>query len=348
MTAPAVERLAAFRRDVEAEPEVLDRVLDVYGGSSSPLGELPATSRLAASRILMTGMGSSHDACVAAAWWLRRAGIAVWVEYASEVDATPRDGPWTLVAVSQSGGTRETRRAIESFRATNSGLVIAVTNREPSVIAEAADVLLPLLAGEEGGISAKSYVASVAVLTLLAGRVLDGAAGLRADDLRSAPDASRRVIDDWPAWSERFGDLIASARVVQVLGSGAGWAAAQEGALIFKEAPELAAEAALTADFLHGAFHLIDEGLTAILLPDAPTGWRDGEARDKILDGGGRLVAIGGEGRATLTYPLAPLSVAARPLVEITPIELAAADLWAARLGSEAVAGAGALETVAR
>ncbi len=331
------ERCARFGRDIAEEPEVIARILNSYAAPSSLLRE-PRLATAAHSRILLTGMGSSYNACLAAAWWLRRGGVTAWAEFASEIEATPRNGDWVLVAVSQSGNTEETRRAMERFKESNDGLVIGVTNNEPSAVAAEADLALPMLAGPEGGLSAKSYIASVAILTLLAGRILGDPEGLRPADLIPAVAASDRALRDWPSQAERVAELLTDASAIHVIGSGTGWAAAEEGALIFKEGPAIGAEGMLTADFLHGAFYLVGERYTAILLPDSPAGWRDDEAREKVLGGGGRLISLGGRGPATLDYPLADMSAAARPLVEITPLELAAALLWERRL---ALSGSG-------
>lgn len=329
-TATPSDRLAAFNSDIAEEPATLDRIRQEYSAGGGPLRELP---QQIPGPVVFVGMGSSYNACQAALWWLRRGGLAAWSEYASEATAGQRPVGTTLVAVSQSGRTTETLRAIAAFREAGGQRVVGVTNVDSSELANSADIVLPLLAGPEGGISAKSYVASVAVLTLLAGHLLQSNR-LGVSAIESAIRVSEDVLATWPQQTERVVSLLSDAGVIQVVGSGAGLASALEGALILKEAPEVPAEGAVTADFLHGAFHLIDDSFVGILLTDSPAGWRDEELRAKVLGGGGRLLAIGGDGNATCIFPLPEVAAAARPMVEITPIELAAAAMWADRIGS--------------
>jgi glutamine---fructose-6-phosphate transaminase (isomerizing) len=321
-------RCETFARDMAEEPGALETVLAAYGGESGPLSGLRRWRGLAESRWLFTGMGSSYNACLPAAWWLRKAGITAWVEYASEVEAGRLWGDWTLVVVSQSGTTPEVLGAMEKFRASGGGPVIAVTNREASPVASGADVLLPLLAGAEGDVAAKSYAAGVAVLTLLAGHILDNPEGLRATDLAGAAQASAGILEEWPRLADEMCEALAGDRTVLVLGSQAGRAAAEEGALILKEAGLVPAEGIVTAEFLHGAIYMAGKRLTAVLIPGEADGWSDSGARRWLLDEGATLIEIGGRGPSTLRFPIAELQPAARPLVEALPLELAASHIW--------------------
>jgi glucosamine--fructose-6-phosphate aminotransferase (isomerizing) len=329
-------RCETFRRDVEEVPAALQRVLTAYSRPAGPLAALASLRRLPAARFVLTGMGSSLNACMCAAWWFRQAGIAAWAEYASDIELAPLDGGWTMVAVSQSGRTPEVLRAVRNFRSSGGGGIIGVTNRDSSPLAAEADVCLPLLAGPEGDVAAKSYAASVAVLTLLVGRVLGDPPGFRAADLASAADAGFGVLTDWPALEEPFCTALTSARTAVVMGSQAGRAAAEEGALVLKEASRVPVEGFVTAEFLHGALYLAGPGLTAVLLPAATGGWPDREARRWVLDRGSTLIEIGGHGPATLQFPLASLTLQARPLAEALPMELAASTIWQRSLDAAA------------
>lgn len=330
MIATASQRLEAFRRDIAEEPATLERILDLYSSVASPLRLLPQAKR---GPIVIIGMGSSFNAGHAAIWWLRRGGRPAWVQFSSEVDDDLAIEETILVAVSQSGKTVETLGAVEKFRAVGGRTVVGVTNVEDSLLASAADVVLPLLAGPEGGISAKSYVASVAVLTLLAGHYL-GVRSLGTEVLPAAINGSKHALS---AWAERGEDVIEPllrSTAIHVVGSGASLSTALEGALILKEAPELPAEGTLTADFLHGAFHLINESFAGVLISGSPTGTRDAEFRERVKRGRGAVVSIGLATDSTSTYGLADAPLAARPMYEITPIELAAAAIWAKRLST--------------
>ena len=155
----------AFLADVLTEPETLGALLDAYEGSGSPLAALGDVHER---RVLFVGMGSSRYAALAACSRLRSRGIDAAVEYASAAAPTPPAADQLVVAVSASGTTPETVEAAARHR--GAGRVVAVTNAPASPLAEAADIVLPLLAGEEaGGIACRTYQATVAVLLLLGG-----------------------------------------------------------------------------------------------------------------------------------------------------------------------------------
>ena len=71
-----------------------------------------------------------------------------------------------LVAVSQSGQTIEVRKIVSEVRGKMK--VIGVTNEPTSWLAENSDVVLPMVAGEETGSTSKTYVNTLAVLSMLA------------------------------------------------------------------------------------------------------------------------------------------------------------------------------------
>ena len=324
------QRLSWFNDDIAEEPAVINRVVDAYEQHDNPLAglDLPPSD----APVIFAGMGSSYNASIAAAWWLRVLGVPSWATWASEIDKRVVPQGASLVVTSQSGNTKECLRAAENFRAAGGRTVIGVTNSDDCAVVDVADFTLPLLAGPEGGISAKSYVASVAVLTILAGAIT-GAKELAPSALRSAAEVSQQVIGGFREQADALCELVNDQRVVHVIGSGAGLAAAEEGGLIFKEAPKYPFEGMLTSDWLHGSFYTIKPGqFTGILLEGSPAGWRDPEARSKIQDLGGSLITIGAEPGGDVHVPLGGLNAATRPLVEITVLELLASELWHRRL----------------
>jgi fructoselysine-6-P-deglycase FrlB-like protein len=161
--------VAGFRADVLREPETLAALLDAYlaaGGPLEAVGERLDRPR----RVLFTGMGSSRFAALSTARWLRASGVDAHVEYASATLALPPSPETLVVAVSASGESEETVAALERHAGTSP--TIAVTNHPERRLGQAADAVLPLLAGEEaGGIACASYQCTLAVLLLLASRI---------------------------------------------------------------------------------------------------------------------------------------------------------------------------------
>jgi fructoselysine-6-P-deglycase FrlB-like protein len=316
----------AFLADVLAEPESLASALDAYGGRDGPLG---AVGKIPERRVLFVGMGSSRYAALAACSLLRAAGIDAAVEYASAAEATPPAGDRLVVAISASGSTPETVEAAQRHR--GHGRVVAVTNDPESPLATAADVTLPLFAGEEaGGIACRTYQSTVAVLLLLCGRML-GRAERAPERFRPAVDAVRELHSARSAWLPAAADLIGNGPV-DVVAPAERLSSAEQSALMLREAPRIRAAACETGDWLHVDVYLTrPPGYRAILFPGSRF---DGAFFDWIEQRGGAVVAIGSPAPGAaleIGYPGAgdPL---VDLLVETSAVELTAAELWRRRL----------------
>ncbi|MCQ4040500.1 SIS domain-containing protein [Streptantibioticus rubrisoli] len=166
---------------------------------------------------------------------------------------------WLLVALSQSGRTPEIVDLSRRYAAAGAK-VIAVTNDGASELAGAAHLSIPLDAGPELAVPATKTVTG----QLLA--VLAIAAGLAPGYLTQAqaaalPNAVSGVLADTDA-PERAARLLAAHNRLAVVGRGACYPAALEGALKLQETTGLMAHGWSTADFRHGPI--------AVCGPDAP------------------------------------------------------------------------------
>jgi len=164
-----------------------------------------------------------------------------------------------FLAISQSGGSPDILAAAKLAHS-QGALVVAMLNVVASPLAGAADVVVPLHAGEERSVAAtKSYIATLSALlqlaTLWAGQAEDNLAALPAA-LRQGAGAS---------WSAAV-PALAKGRSLYVIGRGAGLAIAQEIALKFKEAAGIHAEAFSGAEARHGPMALVGPGFPVILI----------------------------------------------------------------------------------
>ncbi|MBV8342247.1 MAG: SIS domain-containing protein, partial [Gammaproteobacteria bacterium] len=179
----------------------------------------------------------------------------------SSVYAAAPDLSGTLMlAISQSGASPDLLAAVSSARAAGARIV-ALVNTEASPLAQLADDLLPLRAGEERSVAAtKSFIASLAaVVQLVASWSRD--AQLSAA-LEQAPELLRGAWQlDWSAAVTR----LTSARDLYVVGRGLGLAVAQEAALKLKETCSLHAEALSAAELRHGPMALVQRGFPLLI-----------------------------------------------------------------------------------
>jgi glucosamine--fructose-6-phosphate aminotransferase (isomerizing) len=165
---------------------------------------------------------------------------------------------------------------------------VAITNEPDSPLAEFADVVIDIEAGDEVAVAAtKTYTAQLAVIAMISeamsGRVgsLGGLAGLAADAL----DREQRA----HAVAATRADIEHAA----VLGRGVNQATAFEWALKLQELTHIVAQPFSTADFLHGPVAVLEPGYPVLVVAAV------GPAIDDVVDvlwrgkeAGASLVAI--------------------------------------------------------
>ena len=179
-----------LEREIAEQPAVAARLLDRL---LPRLDELRAhlTDR-GAEQVLLVARGSSDNAARYAQYlWQTGPGVTVTLAAPSltTVYARPLDlRRHAVVAVSQSGRSPDVVAVVEQARAAGRP-TLAVTNDPASPLAEAAELVLDLGAGEERSVAAtKTYTSSVLALAVL-GCALGEPGALPVDDLRRVPDA---------------------------------------------------------------------------------------------------------------------------------------------------------------
>ncbi len=169
------------------------------------------------------------------------------------------------LAFSQSGQSPDLVAPIAHVRA-RGGSTVALVNDAASPLAQAAEHVLPLHAGEERSVAAtKSFIAQ-----LVAGAAL--VAAWQGDaSLQAALQALPAVLADAATldWSPAIHTL-AGVSGLYVVGRGTGLPVAMELALKFKEVCGLHAEAFSGAELRHGPLALVQPGFVVLVL--APRG----------------------------------------------------------------------------
>lgn len=169
------------------------------------------------------------------------------------------------LAFSQSGQSPDLIGPTQYFRRCGA-LTCAFVNDAASPLAQAAEWLFPLHAGEERSVAAtKSFIAQlVAGARLVASWQDDAALAAALEDL---PHALQRAVDT--DWSQAVVTLREADRLF-VVGRGLGLPVAMEAALKFKETCGIQAEAFSGAEIQHGPMRLVEAGYP--LLVFAPRG----------------------------------------------------------------------------
>lgn len=326
-----------FLREIREQPDVLERIADNLANLDEAAAELRGRGiRL----IRMAAHGSSDNAAsygvyafaLLAGLTAFRDSISLIVYFGAELDLHDS----CLLALSQSGRTPDVVDYLEQG-SRRGALTIAVTNDPASPLAAAADVAVPILAGEERAVAAsKTYVAQVATLGLLAAHV----AG-RGERFAGALRATASVLRDWlPAAEKALAPLALEFAAVErmlVVGRGPAFATAREIALKLLETCRVAAASLTATDLAHGPVAALD-GLFpvwAIAGDDAglPTVV---EAVARARAAGAKVIvsgpAAGAVPNATsrIPAPAAPLPLL-EPLLTIVPGQLFASALARAK-----------------
>lgn len=221
------------------------------------------------SHIVIAARGTSDNAARYAKYlWGAFNGVSVGLA-APSLYTTYRRPPSLagalVVGISQSGESPDLVAVLAEAR--NQGRpTLAITNRPESPLAETADLVLDLRAGEEHAVAAtKTFTAQLMATAMLslAWR------GETMQQLRPVPSLIEEVLAGGEQIAEianRFSDLEACA----VLGRGFNHSTAYEWALKLQEVTYVLAQPYSTADFRHGPIAVVDRGFPVFAL--APDG----------------------------------------------------------------------------
>ncbi len=284
--------------------------------------------------VLTCARGSSDHAATFAKYLIETRALTPVASYSPSVSslyaaASGKLGGALFVAISQSGRSPDIVASAQAARDAGA-LVVALVNDPHSPLAQAAELVIPLLAGPEQSVAAsKSYIASLfAVLQLVAAWTQDDALARAAGDV---PETLRRAWElDWSAALTRHCENASS---LFVLGRGPSLAIAQELALKLKETCGLHAEAFSAAEVRHGPMALIGPGFPVLMLAPLDQGQPAFEELAGEFVARGAFVTITGSGPAgALQLPLLPgLDPAVAPLAAIQSAYRLAAMLSIAR-----------------
>ncbi|MET7329307.1 SIS domain-containing protein [Nonomuraea sp. NPDC005650] len=239
------------------------------------------------------------------------------------------------VAISQSGRTEEIVETLAWAKDCGARTVGITNGGADSPLAQAADVALCTVAGEEKAVPAtKTYTTQLAALAVLA---LGLGADVDAAELRRVPDAVEKLITD-PGDLEAVVEGLLDKPGVVVSGRGLAFSTALETALKLKEACYLHAMGLSYADLLHGPIAVVDADTPALLVAaeNSPTLPGTVALAERVVAAGAAAFTIGGgdalaqAGTAALNGPDLPEWVA--PMGLIVPGQLLTEAL-ARRLG---------------
>lgn len=323
-------------REIHEQPAVLRRLLDKEEATARALADL--IHGRAIDHVVIAARGTSDNAGRYAQYTLGAMnGLSVGLAAPSLFSIyrrPPRFGNALVLGISQSGKSPDIVSVLAEARR-QGALTAALTNRPTSPLADEADVVIDLQAGEELAVAAtKTYTAELAAIALISA-ALSGSTEQR-DALLAVPDALAATLG--------MNDAVAAAapryRYMQrcvVVGRGYNYATAFETALKLKEMTYTIVEPYSSADFLHGPLAMIEQGFPVIVI--APSGVMAAEMLDfarTLRERLAEVIAVSDAGEL-LDIARVPLRLPAStpewlsPITAIVPGQLLAMHLAHAR-----------------
>lgn len=202
--------------------------------------------------LVIAARGSSDNAARYAQYLLGSEAqlvVALAAPWLYESTSPPRLGRGAVLAISQSGRSPDVVAVLAAARQQRRR-TIAITNDPGSPVGELADVVVPMLAGEERSVAAtKTYLASLHAIAQIA-------ACLQGDPARERrftelPELVAATVDELFTTRARF-DPLARMTLLTVVGRGLQFPTAHETALKVREVSAIPAEAFSPPDLMHG------------------------------------------------------------------------------------------------
>ncbi len=203
-----------------------------------------------------------------------------------------------LVAISRSGTTTETVKAVEKFKADNRGDVIVISNYDEA-LAQLADVKIVIDKGQEELVAqtrsfASMYVAATAFAVRMAGREA------LLDDMSSLPGIGERLIRDFEPAARQMGENLDFDRFY-FLGSGIRYGLACEVNLKMKEMTLTHSEPFYFLEFRHGPMSMVNEKTVVVGMLSERNFSHEQAVLNEMQALGGKIVGLAESG-ADVTF----------------------------------------------
>jgi glutamine---fructose-6-phosphate transaminase (isomerizing) len=281
------------------------------------------------SYLVIAARGSSDNAALYLQYLLGRSRGTMVALAAPSLYTDPESAPLlpgaAVIGISQSGRSPDVVAVLAAARAQGRP-TIAFTNEPDSPLAQMADVVVPLLAGEERSVAAtKTYMASLHALAQLAAWLRPG--GFDDGWFERLPSVVDAAVQEALEGRERF-DVLRDSSFFTVLGRGLHYSTARETALKVRELSGIPSEGLSPPDLLHGPVAALAPSVALWQVGDEPAPELFGELRERV----GVSVAVSRDpellAQADVSIRLpAELPAWAAPMVAIVPGQAAALRL---------------------
>ncbi|EHP88321.1 glutamine--fructose-6-phosphate transaminase (isomerizing) [Methanotorris formicicus] len=251
-------------KEIMEEPEILKVSAKISGEEIEKLAKLMTEC----DRVYIVAMGTSLHAAMVSEYWFAELGKVVIPIDASEfLIKGVVDEKTLVIAITQSGETYDTIKAIRYAKSKNAKTA-TIVNVLGSTATREADITIMMGAGIEIAVCAtKTYVAQLMVLYRLFieyGEVIGKDMSKYKEEIKNIPNYIKEVLNE----RKNIKKIAENLKVHNYLfiSKGINLPNALEGALKFKEITYLHAEGMSSGFLKHGTISLIDENMDTIAL----------------------------------------------------------------------------------
>lgn len=277
----------ATHREISSQTDAWEQALDVINHTALP-------DRSDYGQVIFTGCGSTYYlSLAAAALYQELTGYAARGVPASELlfngPTVLTDQRTLLIAVSRSGTTSETVKAVEKFRAEKRGKVAVISNYD-EILSRLADVNVVIDKGQEESVAqtrsfASMYVAASAFCARLAGREA------LVEAMGELPRLGKQLIEKYEPLARQVGTQLGFDRFY-FLGSGSRYGLACEVNLKMKEMTLTHSEPFHFLEFRHGPMSMVNDKAVVVGLLSDTNRSHEAKVLSEMKTLGGTVLAL--------------------------------------------------------
>ena len=285
------------KQEIQTQPEAWADALDQVESDQTELQKI--IQKKDYDNVLFAGCGSTYYlSLAAAALFQETTGRQARAIPSGELLLNPptilSEGKTLLIAVSRSGSTTETVKAVEMFKKQNRGAVIAITNYGEEPLAGLADIPIVIPKGQEQSVAqtrsfASMYVASTALTMLAAGRYD------LIKSMHNLPEVGEKIMSRYDHLSSTIGENLNFDRFY-FLGSGARYGLACEVNLKMKEMTLTHSEPFHFLEFRHGPMSMVKESAVVVGMVSEKNTVHEEKVLSEMLAKGASIVSLGETG----------------------------------------------------
>ena len=246
-------------------------------------------------QVVFTGCGSTYYlALAAAALYQELTGCLARGVPAGELLFHPHtilaDQKTLLVAISRSGTTSETVKAVENFRAEKRGEIVVISNYGKALV-PLADVTIVIEKGQEESVAqTRSYASMYVAATAFGARMAGRPDLIKAMD--GLPEAGNSVIRSYESLARELGSNLDFDRFY-FLGSGSRYGLACELNLKMKEMTLTHSEPFHFMEFRHGPMSMVNDNAVVIGMLSDSNRAQEAKVLSEMKALGGTVIGLG-------------------------------------------------------